>query len=415
METTFFELYSRLVKAGVDGNQEEREKVAELGYDEHQLDCLFHPDRHAPVWQLGQCRCEDGDAACRKVCLFDAITKDEQGNIFIKRDGCVGCAACIDECKAKNLTESRDILPLLDAVHQTDAPVYAMIAPAFVSQYSSEVTPGRLRSAFKALGFAGMIEVALFADLLTLKEALEFDQAIKTEEDYLLTSCCCPIWIAMIRKVYKKLMPHVPGSVSPMVACGRAIKKIHPDAITVFVGPCVAKKAEAREPDIADAVDFVLTFAEVQDLFDAAGIDPAGMEEDLRDHSSKAGRIYARTGGVSEAVHATVQRLTPDRKIGIKTTQADGVPACKELLNRLMDGSIDANFIEGMGCVGGCVGGPKAILPKEQGRENVNEYSEEAIYQTPADNPYVIDLLHRIGFDTIGSLLHDNDIFTRSF
>ena len=92
------------------------------------------------------------------------------------------------------------------------------------------------------MGFQGLIEVAVFADILTLKEALEFDANIKKEQDYQLTSCCCPVWIAMIRKVYQELMPHVPGAVSPMVAAGRVVKKLHPEALTVFVGPCMAKK-----------------------------------------------------------------------------------------------------------------------------------------------------------------------------
>lgn len=120
----------------------------------------------------------------------------------------------------------------------------------FFGTVQRDCHPGKLRSAFKALGFSGMVEVALFADILTLKEALEFDKNIVNDNDYQLTSCCCPMWIAMIRKIYHELMPHVPGSVSPMIACGRVIKKLHPDAVTVFVGPCIAKKSEAREPDI---------------------------------------------------------------------------------------------------------------------------------------------------------------------
>ena len=200
-----------------------------------------------------------------------------------------------------------------------------------------------------------------------------------------------------------------------MVACGRSIKVLEPNAVTVFIGPCIAKKAEAREKDIADAVDFVLTFQEVQDIFDAAGINPSDLGEDERDHSSRAGRIYARTGGVSEAVQSTVERLNPHRKITVKAQQADGMPACKELLTALKEGRITANFLEGMGCVGGCVGGPKAILDRGEGRKNVIAYGKQAVYPTPIDNPYVIDLLHRLGFDTIESLLEHSDIFTREF
>lgn len=414
---SFNELYNRLAKAAVDNKTEkELEKVRQLNFDSHQLDCLLHPDQFAPVWRIGDCNCPDEERAdCARRCLFEAIDKDEKGNVIIKKDLCVGCSDCIENCKAKKLVDSKDILPTLDAINRAEGPVYAMIAPAFTSQFSEEVTPGKLRSAFKQIGFAGMVEVALFADILTLKEALEFDRTILHEKDFLLTSCCCPMWIAMIRRIYNQLVPHVPGSVSPMVACGRSIKHLEPNSITVFIGPCIAKKAEAREPDIADSTDFVLTFQEVRDIFEFANIDPAQMEDDSRDHSSMAGRIYARTGGVSEAVQSTIERLNPNREISVRTQQANGMPACKEMLNAIKEGKITANFLEGMGCVGGCVGGPKAILDREKGRINVNKYGSQAIYPTPMDNPYVIDLLHRLGFDTVESLLEHSDIFTRKF
>lgn len=415
--TTFNELYDRLVKASVKNKApQELEKIREEEFDPHHLDCLLNPEQYAPVIRIGECTCSDSSqAACEGKCLFDALYRDEKGNVEINKDLCVGCSACIDSCQAKKLTASRDILPALAAVHDSKAPVYAMIAPAFISQFSKDVTPGKLRTAFKQLGFAGMVEVALFADILTLKEALEFNKNIVKETDFQLTSCCCPMWIAMIRKVYHELMPHVPGAVSPMVACGRAIKSLHPGALTVFIGPCIAKKAEAREPDVSASTDFVLTFQEMQDVFEFAKLNLAGLPEDERDHSSRAGRIYARSGGVSEAVQRTSKRLSPDRKITVRAQQADGVPACKAMINDLLAGKIDANFLEGMGCVGGCVGGPKALIPREEGRDNVNQYGEEAIYQTPIDNPYVIELLHRLGFDTVESLIEHSDIFTRKF
>lgn len=415
--TTFNELYNRLVKASIEHKGEQKlEEIRQEEFDPHHLDCLLNPGKYAPVIRIGECNCSDTpQAACQGKCLFDALYRDEKGNAQINKDLCVGCSACIDGCSAKKLTASREVLPALAAVQSAKAPVYAMIAPAFISQFSPDVTPGKLRTAFKKLGFAGMLEVALFADILTLKEALEFNKNIVKESDFQLTSCCCPIWIAMIRKVYHDLMPHVPGAVSPMAACGRAIKQLHPDAMTVFVGPCIAKKAEAREPDIASSTDFVLTFQEMQDIFEYAKIDLAELPEDERDHSSRAGRIYARCGGVSEAVQRTAKRLSPDRKITVRARQADGVPACKAMLNDLIEGNTDANFYEGMGCVGGCVGGPKALIPRDEGRENVNKYGDEAIYPTPIDNPYVIELLHLLGFDTIESLIENSDIFTRKF
>lgn len=411
---TFEELYNRLLKSAVNGDiSQELDLVRQQGYDPHHLSCLLSPESHPVVIRTGSCDCSVMQLEqCRARCFFDALfVKDDV--VEIDPALCVCCGDCIRNCDAKKLTESRDILPALNALRNAETPVYAMIAPAYFNQYSEAVTPGKLRAAFKKIGFAGMVEVALFADILTMKEALEFDQNIQTEQDYQLTSCCCPMWIGMIRKVYSQLIPHVPASVSPMVACGRSIKMIHPGAITVFIGPCIAKKAEAREADISDSTDFVLTFQEIQDVFDYAGIRLTVLEEDDRDHSSKSGRIYAGTGGVSEAVRATLARIHPQKPITVKTRHADGVPACKQMLNDILAGSGGANFFEGMGCVGGCVGGPKALVPAEEGRKNVVRYGAEASYETPIDNPYVIALLHQLGLDTIESLLTHSDIFVR--
>ena len=410
---SFNSLYDHLINAAINKKvDEELKKLTQ--FDPHHLDCLLNPDKHPTVIRIGECDCSEEDRKrCDEACDFGAITRDADGNMTASDDKCIGCAKCISDCAKQKLVDRKDLLPVFDLLNNTDTPVYAMIAPAFISQFSEDVTPGKLRSAFKELGFAGMIEVALFADILTLKEALEFDNSIKTDEDYLLTSCCCPMWIGMIKKIYNELIPHVPPSVSPMVACGRSIKKLHPGAKTVFIGPCVAKKAESREKDVADSTDFVLTFQEVADMFKAADIEPKNLEEDLRDHSSTAGRIYARTGGVSEAIQSTLNYLRPNRTIPLKSRQANGVSQCKELLNEIKEGKVTANFLEGMGCIGGCVGGPKILIDKEQGTEFVNNYGKQAAYNTPVDNPYVIELLKRLGYDTIEELLENDNMFIR--
>ncbi len=368
---TFEVLYRRLFLASAQSRtKEELARLAASNYDRSQLDCLFHPERHRVDWRF-------------------------------------------DDCDRDQL--SKDSVAMLEGLHGKKELAYALIAPAFLGQFGVEATPGKVRSAFKRMGFDGMIEVAVFADILTLKEAFEFDRNIVSESDYQLTSCCCPMWIAMIRKVYGQLMPHVPAAVSPMIACGRTIKHLHPEAVTVFVGPCVAKKAEAREPDLRGAVDYVLTFQEMRDIFAALGIDPVTMEESEKEFSSRAGRIYARAGGVSEAVENTLNRINPDREIAIRTHKADGVPACRQLLNDLLAGKTKANFFEGMGCVGGCVGGPKVLVDKNAAKNSVDHYGDAAVYPTPLDNPYVIDLLRRLGFDTPDKLLERSEIFTRTF
>ncbi len=390
-----------------------REKTKNASQSE--LDCLLHPRKYPVVWKVGDCSCDPGKTPeCQASCLFNAIKIGSDGKLSINED-CVGCSACIDACQAKKLVASKDSLPAMKAVLESDQMVYALVAPAFIGQFSPQVTPGMLRSAFRRIGFDGMVEVAIFADILTLKEALEFDRNIKTESDFQLTSCCCPMWIGMIRKIYHQLMPHVPGAVSPMIACGRTIKKLHPGAVTIFVGPCIAKKAEAREKDLQGAIDYVLTFEEMQDIFDALRIKPESMRDRKREHSSKAGRIYARTGGVSQAVQSTLEKLAPEKSMKIKTRQADGVPACKEMIDSLLEGRGGANFFEGMGCVGGCVGGPKRVINQELGRKTVDAYGEKARFETPLENPYVLELLKRLGFDTVEELLSDQELFTRSF
>lgn len=416
---TFKELYDRLVKASLGNKLEaEIESIKSNNeYNKESLDQLLHPENYPLIIKSESCKgCSDKDSpACEVACLFSSIKRDENGKVVIDRHGCTGCGRCTELCENKGLIERKDLIPILDILNSKSVPVYAMIAPAFNGQFTLDVTAGKLRSAFKCLGFYGMLEVAMFADLLTLKEALEFDRTIQEDKDFMLTSCCCPIWVAMIKKIYHELIPHMPPSVSPMVACGRAIKKMHPDAVTVFIGPCIAKKAEAKEPDIRDAVDYVLTFQEVKELFDLAEIDFSQLPEDLRDHSSMAGRIYARTGGVSEAVQHTLNRLNPDRKIKLTATQANGALECKQLLKEITDGYIKANFMEGMGCVGGCVGGPKAIIPYKEGTEHVNDYAALASYKSPIDNPHVIELLNQLGFDTIPDFLEKDNLFIRKF
>lgn len=408
---TFKELYESTVRSVLDDGSVSPEAG---NYDPYHLDCLLNPEKHPIVIRTGKCNCsKDEKCDCLERCPFGALSMGKDG-VEVDPELCLGCDNCIEGCAREKLTASTDIIPALKAIRGSKGLVYAMIAPAFLGQFTNDVTPGKLRNALKEVGFDGMLEVALFADILTLKEALEFDKNIVNDGDFQLTSCCCPMWIGMIRKVYHQLLPHVPGSVSPMVACANVVKALHPDAMTVFIGPCLAKKAEAREKDLVGAVDYVLTFQEVKNIFDALGIDPADMEESEKDHSSRAGRIYARKGGVSEAVELTVKAIDPEKKTKIVTKRADGVPACKKMIQDIMDGNIEANFYEGMGCVGGCVGGPRSILDVEHGTKLVNEYGKNATYQHPAENPYVIELLHRLNLDTIESLLEETDLFSRN-
>jgi len=407
---TFSDLYKRIVTS--TQTKETDEILDNIGYDPYHLECVLNPELKKETWQTYNPNCEALDQNFVN-CLFRHLAVNEAGEyepVFVKET----CIHCLDEEKIRKLLSSKDVLQVLEAIQKGDRPVYALIAPAFLSQFDV-VTDGQLRSALKQIGFKGVVEVSLFADILTLKEALDFDKEIQTEEDYILTSCCCPMWIQMIRKIKPEILSHVPKSVSPMIATGRVVKKIVPNAITVFVGPCLAKKAEAKEEDIKDAIDVVLTFQEVKSLFETARIDASKLKTDIREHSSTAGRIYAVSSGVSQAVDLTLKRLRPDKKIQVKSVHASGVPQCKILLNSLESGKLKANFIEGMGCVGGCVGGPKSLIDKDLAKTKVEEYANKSLYPTPIDNPYVIEMLYRLNIKSIEELLEDHEIFTRVF
>lgn len=406
---TLDELYKEMLKRAAEGKDP---KKVDNG-DPRMIACLAHPENTPVVWRTKPCLCppEEQDK-CTDRCTWGALEKGPDG-VQVNDDKCVGCEACVDACKLEALKTKKDIIPVVEALKKATTPIYALVAPAFSGQFGPDVSPGKLRTALKILGFSGMLEVAVFADILTLKEALEFDKKIKSEDDFQLTSCCCPMWIAMIKRLYHQLLPNVPGYVSPMIAGGRTIKVLHPDAITVFIGPCMAKKAEMKEPDLKGAIDYVLTYEELRDLFSTTELDLASLPEEDVPHASRAGICYAFAGGVAEAVSRTVHQLNPNRKIQIKTRRADSVPECRAMIDDILKGNREGNFFEGMGCKGGCVGGPKALISKEEGKANVEAYGRQAMAKTPGDNPYVIELLKKLGFPTVEEFLTKSDLFDR--
>ncbi|MCL5290478.1 MAG: [Fe-Fe] hydrogenase large subunit C-terminal domain-containing protein [Bacillota bacterium] len=417
---TYDEIFKDLVKSAYDGKLkegiEELKKQGDGDVEQYIQYATGGGDLGKVVFKVKECSCGCEEEGCQVSCLMEAIERDEKGNVVINGNTCDDCGQCVGTCKHESLVDKKEFIPLVEVLKNRKVPVYAIIAPAFIGQFGPRVTPGQVRAALKQLGFYGMVEVALFADILTFREALEFDAHVHKEGDFVLTSMCCPVWVSMVKKVYTRLASHITPSVSPMVACGRGVKKLQPDAKVVFIGPCIAKKAEAKEPDVRDAVDVVITFKELKQIFEAVGINPSEMQADEKEHSSTGGRIYARTGGVSQAVADTLKRIRPDKQIQIKSIQAHGVKECRRMLQDALDGKITANFYEGMGCVGGCVGGPHVLIDPGQGTELVNRYGEAAANLTPADNRYVLALLKRLGFDEIDHLFDEEKakIFSRS-
>jgi len=351
------------------------------------------------------------DCDCYDSCKYEAqMYKKSTGPIIID-DKCLSCGRCTVSCSYGALADKIEFIPLVEILKNEKDRVYAAIAPSIAGQFGDNVSVPQLRTAFRLMGFEDMVEVALFADILTIKEAYEFDHLVKKEEDFFLTSCCCPVWINMVERGFPELFEHMSPSVSPMIASGRFLKKLYPEAKVVFISPCTAKKAEAKDPRLEDAIDFVITYQELKEVFEVLEIEPSELQEDDKDQASFAGRVYARTGGVSLSVKTVVNRIAPDRLINLKAKKVDGVKACKEILERLKNGEgLEANFIEGMGCEGGCVGGPKTNISRDKAREIVNEYGEESLIMTPMDNMNIIKILGELGLDEFNQIYENKEI-----
>ncbi|MFW5976625.1 MAG: [Fe-Fe] hydrogenase large subunit C-terminal domain-containing protein [Bacillota bacterium] len=353
--------------------------------------------------EFEQCECYD-------TCKYEAQMYVKSKGPVIIEDECLSCGRCTVNCSFGALADKIEFIPLIDLLKQNQTLVFAAVAPSIVGQFEN-TSMGQLRTALKHLGFEDMVEVALFADILTIKEAYEFDNLVNTEDDFFLTSCCCPVWINLVEKNYPQLFDKMSPSVSPMIASGRFLKELYPDCKVVFIGPCTAKKAEAEKTELKEAIDSVITFQELKEIFKAADINPDKLSEEEKDQASFAGRVYARTGGVSLSVKTIVNRIAPDRVIKLKAKKVHGAKNCKDILDKLKnEGNIEANFIEGMGCKGGCVGGPKTNIDVDKGTDCVNQFGENSVIMTPMDNMNIIKILKNIGLNNFKDIYHKDKI-----
>ena len=348
---------------------------------------------------------------CKDICKHEAnIYRRNEGPV-IDNGKCLNCGECVTSCDFGALADKIEFVPLINILKDSNSTVFAAVAPAIVGQFGDKVSMGQLRTAFKLLGFTDMIEVALFADILTIKEAFEFSHLVKTEKDFFLTSCCCPVWFNMTKKGYPEMYKHMSPSVSPMIASGRFLKSLYEGAKVVFISPCIAKKAEINEHELKGAIDFVINFREMAEVFSALKIDLKSLQPDEKDQASLGGRLYARTGGVSFSVKTVVNRLEPRRLIKLKAKKVDGVKNCKGILDDLSAGiDIDANFIEGMGCSGGCVGGPRTNIDVDRATKFVNEFGEDSLIMTPFDNLNVMKILREFGIKTIEEIISNEKV-----
>ena len=322
---------------------------------------------------------------CAAACGMDAIVSDEHGRAVINQDKCVACGKCLVSCPFGAIVDKGQIFQVIQSILQGDK-VIAIVAPAFIGQFGKIFTPGKFVTAMKLLGFARVVEVAVGADMCTIEEAKDFLEKVPTRQDYMATSCC-PAWHAMIQKLYPSEFQNISMTLTPMVYTARLMKKQYPGCKVVFVGPCAAKKLEAIRADIRSDVDFVLTFEELQGMFEAKEIDFTDLPEaDVLNEGTAAGRGFAVAGGVAQAVENLVHETRPD--LEIKTARAEGLRDCRKLMAMAKAGKYKGYLLEGMACPGGCIAGAGTILSIEQAAKVVSQYQKDAKTTSPTQSEY---------------------------
>ena len=322
---------------------------------------------------------------CAASCGMDAIVSDEHGKATINQDKCVACGQCLVSCPFGAIVDKGQIFQVIRSILQGDK-VIAIVAPAFIGQFGKHSTPGKFVTAMKELGFARVVEVAVGADMCTIEEAKDFLEKVPAEQDYMATSCC-PAWHSMIEKLFPGEMNKISMTLTPMVFTARLMKKQYPGCKVVFVGPCAAKKLEAIRADIRSDVDFVLTFEELQGMFEAKEVNFETITPaEAMNEGTAAGRGFAVSGGVAQAVTDLIHQTNPD--LEIKTARAEGLRECRKLMTLAKVGKYNGYLLEGMACPGGCVAGAGTLLPVELAAKVVGKYQDEANQTSPLESPY---------------------------
>lgn len=347
---------------------------------------VAHIDKTKCV-QCGQCAkvCPysaiiDHRRPCQVACKVKAIEINESNAAAIDNSKCIQCGACVYQCPFGAIMDKSYILDAIDLIKQSNHnnayKVYALVAPSISSQFTYAKL-GQVITGLKELGFYTVIEAALGADMVAYAEAREL------AEKGMLTSSCCPAFVSYIQSAFPALLPHVSHNLSPMGTLAKYIKETTENAKVIFIGPCTAKKSEAQLESVKPFVDAVLTFEELQALFDSRDLDVTALDEGVLDNASYYGRIFARSGGLSDAVAQAMKEQNID--FDLKAIPCDGIEACRMALLKMNKQVLGGNFIEGMACVGGCIGGAGCLTHGEKNKAQVDEYGREAFEKTISD------------------------------
>lgn len=314
---------------------------------------------------------------CQNACKVKAIAINDDKEASIDNGKCIECGACVYQCPFGAISDKSYILNVIDLIKRSEENrryrVYAVVAPAIATQFTY-ARMGQVITGLHRMGFYTAVEAALGADLIALPEAEEL------AEKGFLASSCCPSFVEYVEKSFPTLAAHLSSAPSPMARVGQAIKEKDPSARVVFIGPCTAKKAEAQREEVRPYVDAVITFEELQALLDSRDIDVTVLEDTPLQDASCFGRRFARTGGVTEAIGEAL-RESGHGDFDFRPEICDGIEACRAALLKKNREMLAANFVEGMVCNGGCIGGAGCLMHGEKNRSRVEQYGKDATKQ----------------------------------
>ncbi len=327
---------------------------------------------------------------CVRECPAKAI-RIIHGQAAVIPERCIGCGNCVRVC-SQGAKEVRNSVPKVREILQGQAPVAAILAPSFPAAFS-ECDYGAVVGMLRRLGFARVCETAFGADMV----AQEYRRLLEAHPDRNYIASTCPAVVSFIEYYHPTLVTRLIPVVSPMVAAARMLKKIQPEIRIVFIGPCIAKKAEAIDEDAASAVDAVLTFTEIRTMLQEQSINPQGTTPSEFDppYAGK-GRLFALTRGLLET--AGIREELMNNNIVV----SDGRESFVEAINEYELGSLNARLLEVL-CCQGCIMGAgmsKPLLPLFKRRALVSAYAKKRTADpttpvaTTGREPHNVDL-HR--------------------
>ncbi len=328
---------------------------------------------------------------CRRACPTGAIEINDNKKAVINNDKCIQCGACVYQCPFGAIQDKSQIVEVINLLKEAEKSneihPYAIIAPAFASQFEY-ANLGQIIRGIKLLGFKDVIEVALGADMISEHETLELVEHLKDHS--FMTSSCCPAFVKYIENEYPEVTENISNSVSPMIATSKLIKSIDDKAVVVFIGPCVAKKAEKDLPKLSGITDYVLTFEELVAMIDSRGIKLETLEEASLNNASYFGRMFASTGGLSKSITEVVKKKKLD--IDVVPVICDGIKECDKALKIAKMDRLKGNFIEGMACVGGCIKGPVTMHHGTKDVKKLENYCSSTIEKDSKESLRIFDV-----------------------